>query len=168
MKRLITLIPLFALLPACVMEPVTVAPPAPVVVVPAMPAAAHVMYDPGQLRWGDAPPFLPRGAQVAVLAGDPSAAGLFVLRLRMPPGYRVPSHWHATDEHVSVIEGDLTLAMDEHGAGAHSHTFGPGGYALLPARMHHTASSTGGALVQIHGMGPFSITYIDPADDPRR
>ena len=65
----------------------------------------HVMYDAAQLKWGDAPPALERGAQAAVLSGDPGSPGPFVLRLKFPAGYKVATHWHPTDEHVTVIEG---------------------------------------------------------------
>ena len=129
------------------------------------PAPTHAMVKGATLQWGDAPPSLPSGAQAAVLSGDPGQPGLFVIRLKSPAGYRVPRHWHPTDEHVTIIEGDLTLAMDQ-GAQAHSDTFGPGDYVLLPAEMQHEASTKGGVIVQIQAMGPFEITYIDPRDDP--
>lgn len=132
----------------------------------AEPMSAHVMYDAAQLQWGDAPPALKKGAQATVLSGDPGKAEWFVLRLKAPAGYKVALHWHPTDEHVTVIEGDLTLRMGD-GADAHAHTFVPGGYALLPGHMHHAASTQGGAIVQIEGMGPFVINYVDPKDDPR-
>ena len=132
------------------------------------PAATHVMVKASATQWGDAPPALERGAQAAVVAGDPGqAGGLFVIRLKAPAGYRIARHWHPTDEHVTVIEGDLTLDMDE-GAQNHSATFGPGDYVLLPAQMHHAASTAGGMVVQVHGTGPFEINYLDPKDDPRK
>ncbi|MGN6513379.1 MAG: cupin domain-containing protein [Lysobacteraceae bacterium] len=129
-------------------------------------AAAHVMVDAASLDWGPAPPGLPPGVQAAVLSGDPGKPGLFVIRLKAPAGYRIPRHWHPTDEHVTVLEGDFHLDMG--GAdGAHAHDFAPGGYALLPAKMQHAASTNGGAVVQVSGMGPFVIHYVDPKDDPR-
>ena len=97
----------------------------------------------------------------------PGSPGPFVLRLKFPAGYKVATHWHPTDEHVTVIEGDVSLEMDVHGAGQHAHAFAPGGYALLPAKMHHAASTKRGAIVQISGMGPFELNYVDSKDDPR-
>lgn len=135
---------------------------------PAPAASAHVMYDAGQLEWGEAPPPFERGAQAVVLSGDPGKPGLFVLRLKAPAGYKVAAHWHPTDEQVTLLEGDLTLTMDPHGKGAHEHTFTPGGYVLLPAKMHHAASTRTGMTVQVSGMGPFELHYIDPKDDPRK
>lgn len=131
------------------------------------PASTHVMVKASEVKWGDPPPALERGAQAAVMSGNPGEAGVFVLRLKTPAGYRVARHWHPTDEHVTVIEGDLTLEMGE-GAQMHSATFGPGDYVLLPAKMQHAASTSGGAVVQVQGAGPFELNYVDPKDDPRK
>lgn len=127
----------------------------------------HAMYDAAQLQWGDAPPALEKGAQAVVLSGDPGKPGWFVLRLKVPAGFKVALHWHPADELVTVLDGDLSLRMGE-GAGVHSHTFGPGGYAALPAHMRHAASTQDGAILQIEGMGPFELNYVDPKDDPRK
>ena len=104
--------------------------------------------------------FIPVDAQV-------EARGQFELRLKMPAGYRIARHWHPSDEHVTVIEGELTLDMGDAGQ-AHSMTFHPGDYVLLPAHMPHMASTTSGAVVQVHAMGPFELNYLDPKDDPRK
>ena len=129
-------------------------------------ATEHVMVDAATLDWGPAPPGLPAGAQAVVLSGDPGKPGLFVLRLKAPAGYRVPRHWHPADEHVTVLEGDFHLDMGS-GTDTHTHDFSAGGYAVLPAKMQHAASTNGGAVVQVSGMGPFAIHYVDPKDDPR-
>lgn len=135
---------------------------------PDAPGSTHTMAKAATIQWGDPPPALERGAQAAVLAGNPGeAGGLFVLRLKMPAGYRVARHWHPSDEHVTVIEGDLTLDMDE-GDNKHATTFGPGDYVLLPAKMRHAASTRDGVVVQLHGAGPFELNYVDDKDDPRK
>lgn len=131
------------------------------------PASTHVMVKAAEVTWGDPPPAFERGAQAAVMAGNPGEAGVFTIRLKTPAGYRIARHWHPTDEHVTVIEGDLTLEMGE-GDQMHSATFGPGDYVLLPAKMHHAASTKGGMVVQVHGTGPFELSYVDPKDDPRK
>jgi quercetin dioxygenase-like cupin family protein len=128
--------------------------------------ASHVMLDASTLQWGDPPPALERGAQLAVLSGDPGKAGWFALRLKFPAGYKIALHWHPTAEHVTVLEGDFTLRMGD-APDEHKRSFGPGGYVVLPAHMHHAASTQDGALVQVAGMGPFVLNYVDPKDDPR-
>lgn len=129
-------------------------------------ASQHAMADASQVKWGPGPDSLPAGAQAAVLWGDPGKAGPFTMRLKAPPGYRVGPHWHPTDELVTVVEGDFHLDMGS-GGSAHAHDFTAGGYALMPAKMQHAASTKGGAVIQVTGNGPFQIHYVDPKDDPR-
>ena len=131
---------------------------------PAM--SQHTMVKADATQWGDAPPVLPKGAQAAVLAGDPGKEGVFTLRLKVPAGYRVPRHWHPTDEAVTLISGDFSLSMGE-ASSAHEMSFAPGDFVNLPAQMQHEASSKGGAVVQVQSTGPFQLTYVDPKDDPR-
>src|SRR5574337_921163 len=119
------------------------------------------------IKWGPAPPFFPRGARFAVLQGDPAATGVYTVRLEMPPGYTIRPHWHPTDENVTVISGALALGMGDvvHTKGA---TVLPaGGFITAPTRAHHFAVARGRTVVQVHGMGPFAITYVNPRDDPR-
>lgn len=128
---------------------------------------SHAVIHAADTAWGAAPPSLPAGAQAAVLVGDPGKPGVFTIRLKMPPGYRIPRHWHPTNEAVTLITGDLTLSMGEAGM-AHDGVLAPGDFVDLPAHMHHQASSRGGAVVQVQSTGPFEINYIDPKDDPRK
>jgi quercetin dioxygenase-like cupin family protein len=81
-------------------------------------AALHAADMPGpvqatEIKWGPAPPVLPAGAKMAVLSGDPAGTGLVTIRLKMPAGYKIPPHWHPTDEHVTVISGSLALGMGD-------------------------------------------------------
>ena len=119
------------------------------------------------LAWGPGPPALPKGAKLAVVSGDPSKAGPFVIQLRFPPAYAVPPHSHPTDEHVTVLSGALSLGMGSVADRDKVKVLGPGKSAIAPANMAHFASTTQGATVQISAQGPFQITYVNPADDPR-
>lgn len=121
---------------------------------------------PEEMQWGPAPPVLPAGAKLTVLAGDPSTAGFVSVRLKMPAGYQIPPHWHPTDEHVTVISGSFSIGMGDKLDKAHSKTLKPGGYAIAAANMHHFAWTKAGAVVQVDLMGPFQITYVNPSDDP--
>jgi len=123
---------------------------------------------PGEIKWGAAPPVLPAGARLAVLTGDPAGTGLVILRLQMPAGYRIPPHWHPTDEYVTVISGNFAIGMGDKLDPAKSKTLKPGGYVVAPARMHHYAWTKTGAVVQVSLMGPFQLTYVNPADDPQQ
>lgn len=129
----------------------------------------HAMLSAGShVKWGAAPPVFPPGAQFAVIDGDPAASALVTVRLKLPPGYRIPPHWHPTDEHVTVLTGSLSLGMGDTIDKAHSATLTSGGYAVAPAKMHHYAWTATGATIQVHLLGPFALTYVNPADDPQR
>jgi quercetin dioxygenase-like cupin family protein len=132
------------------------------------PAPAHIMTAPLEIKWGDPPPVFEKGASFAVIAGDPGKSGLYVVRLKMPAGYKIAPHWHPTDEHVTVISGTMELGMGDKIDQASAKTLPVGSYALLPAQMHHYAIAKTNAIVQVHGMGPFALTYVNPADDPSK
>lgn len=135
----------------------------------AAPASAqHVMLNTGDLKWGPAPAALPAGAQAAVLTGDPSKPGLFTVRLKFPPGYKIAPHTHPTDELVTLISGEVSFAMGETADPARFTQMTPGAFVKAPAGMAHYVSTPGGAVVQVIAQGPFEVKYVNPADDPRR
>ena len=135
---------------------------------PAAGASDHVHTEARQLKWGPVPPMLAKGAQITVVSGDPGKEGPFVVRLKMPAGYKIAPHWHPTDEHVTVVAGTFALGMGDTFDPKAAESLTPGGYALLPAEMHHFAWTKDGATVQVHGMGPFVLNYVNPADDPSK
>lgn len=133
---------------------------------PQAPVAA--MFTPADMKWVDAPPGLPPGGKVAVLAGDPSKAGLFTMRGKFPAGYKIPPHFHPGTEDVTVISGTLNVAVGDTFDAAKAKALPLGSFASLPAKSHHFAFSSEETVIQVSGMGPFEITYVNPADDPRK
>lgn len=133
---------------------------------PAPPAAAPAQAHAG-IQWGPAPPFFPQGARFAVLQGNPGGAGVYTVRLSMPNGYTIKPHWHPTDEHITVIMGTFKVGMGDSVETGHMQALGAGDFITAPARAHHYAVAQGQTVVQVHGMGPFAITYVRAADDPR-
>ena len=121
-----------------------------------------------KIKWGPAPPVLPPGAQFAVISGDPSKSGLYVIRLKLPAGYRVPAHNHPTAEYVTVISGKFNIGMGDKLDTKHGIELRQGGFGAAPAKMNHYAWTTAETVVQVHGEGPFALTYVNPADDPSR
>ena len=120
------------------------------------------------ITWGAPPPVFPEGAKFAIVAGDPASAGLVTVRLDLPAGYVIPPHVHPTDEHVTVLKGTFSIGMGDVVDKAHALTLSTGGYGVAMANMHHYAYTSTGATIQVHMQGPFALTYINPADDPRR
>ena len=131
--------------------------------------AAHVMVAPDKLTWVPAPPGLPPGSQVAVLEGDPSkTGGHFAMRAKMPDGYKIPPHWHPTDERIVVLQGTLGMGMGEKFDAGTGRELPAGSYAVMPAGARHFAWAKGETVIQVSAAGPFEITYVNPADDPRK
>jgi Cupin domain. len=132
------------------------------------PTPGQIYMNVKEVKWGDAPAVFPKGAKMAVLEGDPGKAGVFVARLMMPANYKIAPHWHSQDEDLTIISGTFYLAEGDKLDTKNAHAMSTGGFHHLPAKTHHFAYSKGPAVVQINGMGPFDITYIDPADDPSK
>ncbi|HEX7961298.1 MAG TPA: cupin domain-containing protein [Terriglobales bacterium] len=136
----------------------------------AKPAAASgpVVVTPDNLKWGDAPPVLQPGAQLAVLAGNPNGTGPFAIRLKMPDGYKIMPHWHPTQENVTVISGEFHVGLGDKFDETGMQALPVGSYAAMPARHHHYAVAKGETIVQVNGMGPFKLVYVNPDDNPSK
>ena len=133
----------------------------------AHPAHAQNAFAPDQVKFGPVPPFLPAGAQLAVLEGDPMASsGDFTIRLKMPNGYKIAPHTHPNRENVTVLSGTLKVGMGDTFDAGKMMSFGAGSFAYLDPSVHHYAAASGATIIQIHGMSPLQINYINPADDP--
>jgi quercetin dioxygenase-like cupin family protein len=130
-------------------------------------APAHVTFTPDALVWADPPPSLPAGARIAVLSGNPGAPGPFTVRVKFPAGYKVMPHWHPTAENVTVISGTFALGEGDTFDMKALHSMPAGSFSMMPAEMHHYAYTKDGATFQIHGEGPFTVNYVNAADDPR-
>ena len=128
----------------------------------------HVMFAPSGVPWGEAPPSLPKGASFAVLDGDPGKPGPFTIRVKLPAGYKLMPHWHPTTEHQTVLEGTYAVGRGERFDMAALHALPAGSFSVMPAEMRHFGYTKDGAVLQVHGNGPFTVTYVDPADDPRQ
>ena len=129
--------------------------------------SGHVIKTPAQMSWAAAPPTLPAGARAMVLYGDPAKEGMFVMRLRLPAGYMIPPHTHPRPEIVTVISGAFHLGTGSRAIRANARALPAGSFfALQPGTVHyaHTRQPT---VVQISSTGPWGITYVNPADDPR-
>jgi quercetin dioxygenase-like cupin family protein len=119
------------------------------------------------LQWGPAPAVFPAGAKMAVVSGDPSKAEPFVVELSMPNGYKVPPHFHPTDEVVEVKEGTFLVGMGDTFDPKKTSPMKQGDKATVPANKHHFGLARGATIVAVSANGPFALTYVHPADDPR-
>jgi quercetin dioxygenase-like cupin family protein len=129
--------------------------------------AHHTVVPADAVKWGPAPPSLPPGAQAAVLLGHPAKPGPFVLRLKFPAGFVVPPHRHSKDEFVTVMSGNFAIAAGEKLDRETAKPLPPASFIHLPAGMPHYALAASDTVVQINGVGPFDVKYVNPKDDPR-
>ena len=130
-------------------------------------AAAHLMVAPGEVAWGAGPGSLPTGAELAVIEGDPSKAGPFTMRLKFPAGYRIPAHSHPAIEHITVLSGVFGIGTGDELDTSKGRAMPAGSFVVMPVGHNHFAWTDEATVVQLHGIGPWGITYVDPADDPR-
>ncbi len=126
------------------------------------------LFTPSQIQWGDGPRSLQKGAKMMVLEGDPTKEGIFTMRLWFPDGFEVPPHWHTQIEHVTIISGVLNFGMGEKFDRAATREMPAGSFGYWPVGMRHFAWTKGETILQLHGRGPWTVTYVNAADDPRK
>jgi Domain of unknown function (DUF4437) len=126
------------------------------------------LYPATEIQWKDGPPSLPAGAKFAVMEGDPTKEGLFTMRLSLPDGFKIPPHWHSKVEHITVISGTFNIGMGEKFDETATKAMPAGTFGFWPPEMRHFAWAKGDTVLQLHGTGPWTITYVNPADDPRK
>lgn len=139
--------------------------PAPAAAPAAASAPAHKMWMAKDLEWKDLPSI--QGAKIALLEGPMNEEKPFIARIKMPAGGKIPPHWHPGIEHVTVISGSFAMATGEKWDDKALHSMGPGDVMIMQPKTPHYAQAKGEAIVQIHGMGPWAVNYVNPADDPK-
>jgi hypothetical protein len=130
-------------------------------------SADHIMVMPADLKWVDNTS-LPPGAKIAVIEGPLNEAVPFTIRVKFPANYKIPAHWHPAIEHVTVISGTFNMGTGDKLDTEKTKPLTPGCAAIMPAKTNHFAWTSEETEVQVHGVGPTGITYVDPADDPRK
>ena len=132
-------------------------------------SAAQSQVNPANLKWGPAPAGLPKGAQLAVLSGDPGKEGMFTIRLKFPANYAIPAHHHPADEHVTVLSGRTYYGMSDKLDRAKAKRLTAGHSVVMKAEHNHWVFTRSAPVtVQVKSKGPFEVVYADPKDDPRK
>lgn len=130
-------------------------------------APAHTMLTPGELTWTDVAS-LPAGAKLAVIEGPLAEVVPFTFRLKLPANYKIPAHWHPAIEHVTVISGTFNMGVGDKLDTAKTKPLTAGSVAIMQPKTNHFAWTKEETIVQVHGVGPWAINYVSPADDPRK
>jgi uncharacterized RmlC-like cupin family protein len=127
---------------------------------------AHVMITPSDLKWSDVSS-LPPGAKIAVIEGPMNEAVPFTVRLRFPANYKIPAHWHPAVERVTVLSGTFHMGVGDKLDPQNATPLIPGSIAIIQPKTNHFAWTKEETVVQLNGVGPWGITYVNPKDDPR-
>lgn len=128
---------------------------------------AHIMVTPSELKWADVPS-LPPGAKIAVIEGSINEAVPFTFRLRFPANYKIPAHWHPAVERVTVLSGTFNMGVGDELDAQKTTPLGPGSIAIMQPKTNHFGWTKEETVVQLNGVGPWGVTYVNPQDDPRK
>jgi len=128
----------------------------------------HVMLAPDEVKWGPAPPSLPRGAMLAVIEGKPSEPGPFTMRLKFPAGFKVAPHSHPAIEHLTVLSGAIHFGMGDMFDAGKLAPMQVGSFIVMPVGTSHFVETKEETVIQVHGVGPWGVKYVNPEDDPSK
>jgi quercetin dioxygenase-like cupin family protein len=127
-----------------------------------------LLLKPADIQWGPGPAVLPPGAKAAVLYGDPTKNGLFSMRFKLPTGYRVPPHTLPTAGLFTVVSGTFRIGMGEKVDLSKAEAMPAGSFIAISPDTAHFVAVDEETVVQLNNIGPWTLAYIDPKDDPRR
>jgi len=121
------------------------------------------MWAAKDLEWKDLPSI--PGAKIALLEGPMNEAVPFTARIK-GKDIKIPPHTHPGIEHVTVISGEFGMGLGEKWDDKGLHTLKAGDMMIMQPNTPHYAKSKGETVLQVHGMGPWKVVYVNPADDP--
>lgn len=127
----------------------------------------HQFISADSLKWVDGPPSLPPGAKAVILEGNPAKPGPFTMRLKLPADYKILPHTHPAIEHVTVLSGTLNIGTGDAFDSGKTTPVGAGGFAVMQTGVKHFVWCKEEVVLQAHSIGPWGITYVNAADDPR-
>lgn len=130
-------------------------------------AGHHKAITAADLKWAPVAS-LPRGALISVIEGPMNQAVPFTVRLKLPASYQIPPHTHPAVERVTVLSGTFHMGMGSRFDRAVTQAVGPGDMMIMQPGTEHFAWTQGEVVLQLHGTGPWDVTYVNAADDPRK
>ena len=121
----------------------------------------HGIVKSGELKWT---PII-SGWEIAVVSGNPDNEGeAFTIRFHGKDGAKVPAHWHPTDENITVLKGAFWVGVGEKYDDAQLQPMTVGSFMTMPKEMRHFARAKGDTVIQAHGIGPFKVNWVNPAE----
>jgi quercetin dioxygenase-like cupin family protein len=132
------------------------------------PAPSVLYLTPDKINWKPVPAGLPAGAQIAVLSGDPASDAPFVLRLKMPDGYKIAPHRHPVTETTTVLSGEFRVGTGDAWDDSKLQSLPAGSIFSIPPNQSHFATAHGETVIQTQGLGPYKRVYVNTADEPSK
>lgn len=121
---------------------------------------------PDVMQWVPAPDMLPAGTKMVMLEGDLSKPGPFTMRIKLPANYMVAPHTHPGIEHVTVLSGTFNLGVGEKFDATNGKALPVGSFVVMQPGFAHYAWGAEETVLQLHGMGPWSMVFLNPEAAP--
>jgi quercetin dioxygenase-like cupin family protein len=110
----------------------------------------------------------PPSARLAVVVGDPTKPGPYVIRVKVPSGLKLMPHKHPEDRVYTIISGVFYIGLGDQFDANKLQAYPPGSVIVLPGKTPHFHWARSGEYVsQVQGIGPLGLEYLDSRDDPR-
>lgn len=116
---------------------------------------------PDRMGWVETPPAFPAGAKMSLLESKPNQQGPYTLRLKLPANFKIPPHFSASTQHLTVISGTVYLGSGDKMDIEKGTALTAGSFVLIPAKTTISLWTTSEAIVQFHGLGPWEIHYVN-------
>jgi quercetin dioxygenase-like cupin family protein len=122
---------------------------------------------PEDVDWKPFPAF-PPGARLAVLVGEPTQAGPYLIRVKVPSGVKLMPHKHPEDRIYTVISGVFYVGLGNRFEAENLKAYPPGSVVVLAGNTWHFHWAKSGEYVtQVNAIGPLGLEYKEADDDPR-
>jgi len=119
------------------------------------------------IDWQPFPAF-PPSVRLAILVGQPSSEGPYLIRVKVPGDVKLMPHIHPEDRVYTVISGVFYIGLGEHFDADKLQAYSPGSVIVLPGNTPHFHWARSGEYVsQVTAIGPLGLHYVNPTDDPR-
>jgi hypothetical protein len=128
---------------------------------PPPPPEGTIQVDAKSIVWSPGSPKLPKGTMVAVLEGDPTKAGMFTMRLKVPAGSKIAPHWHPRPERVTILSGQVEVGFGDRWDDKALRPFTAGSFYVNPPNSHHFVHFAKTSVIQITGDGPWELHAIE-------
>jgi quercetin dioxygenase-like cupin family protein len=110
----------------------------------------------------------PPGVRLAVMVGEPSEPGPYVIRVKVPHGVKLMPHKHPEDRVYTVISGVFYIGLGDQFAADKLEAYPPGAVVVLPGNTSHFHwAKSGDYVTQVTAIGPLGLEYVDSKNDPR-